>query len=143
MCWTVPCTTPHSGDDGLGEPPQSVEWRNGIAWTPPLTFVVDLWLSLARGISAITRLTLTNCSNLFYLLDLWLSLAGGISAIAWLIMLFYFLLDLWLSLVGGTSTIARLNCSLFFFISLRWHHVARLNLLYLTELLCDYVYLVD
>ena len=63
--WTVPCTTPHSGDDGLGEPPQSMEWWNGIAWTPPLTFVVDLWLLLAGGISAIARLTLTNCAVLF------------------------------------------------------------------------------
>ena len=30
LCWMVPCTTPHSGDDGLGETPQSMEWRNGI-----------------------------------------------------------------------------------------------------------------
>ena len=37
-----------------------MEWRNGIAWTPPLTFVVDQWLLLAGGISAIARLTLTN-----------------------------------------------------------------------------------
>ena len=54
-------------------------------------FVVDLWLSLVGGISAIARLTLTNSALLFSLLNLWLSLAGGISAIAWLIVLFYFL----------------------------------------------------
>ena len=78
-------------------------------------FVVDLWLSLVGGISAIARLTV-----LFYflLLDLWLSLVGGISAIAWLTVLFYFLLlNLWLSLVGGISAIARLSV-LFYFLSI-------------------------
>ena len=34
-------------------------------WTPPLTIVVDLWLSLVGGISTIAWLTLTNCAILF------------------------------------------------------------------------------
>ena len=42
-----------------------MEWRNGIAWTPPLTFVVDPWLSLVGSISALARLTLTDCVILF------------------------------------------------------------------------------
>ena len=111
----VPCTTPHSGDDGLGEPPQSMEWRNGIAWTPPLTFVVDLWLLLAGGNSAIARLTLTNCYILLSFTQLWLSLVGSISVLARLILLFYLfsLLDLWLLLAGGISAIARLNSFIF------------------------------
>ena len=91
VCWTVPCTTPHSGDDGLGEPPQSMEWRNGIAWTPPLTYVVDLGRLLAGGTSALARLTLTDYVVLFSLLDLWLLLAGGNSVLARLILLFYFI----------------------------------------------------
>ena len=56
----------------------------------PLTFVVDLWLSLAGSISAIARLTLTNCAILLYLLNLWLLLAGGIYVLGRLILLFYF-----------------------------------------------------
>ena len=122
VCWTVPCTTPHSGDDGLGEPPQSMEWRNGIVWTPPLTYVVDLWLSLVGGNSTIARLTLTDCLNLF---------SRPVAATGRRPLRprpvdfdILFLLNLWLSLVGGNSTFARLN------------------LLYLTELLCDYFILM-
>ena len=138
----VPCTTPHSGDDGLGEPPQSMECRNGITWTPPLTYVVDLRLLLARGTSAIARLTLTDCVILFSLLDPWLLLAGDISVLARLILLFYFrsstvavtgrkyprprpvdctilfsFTQPWLSLVGSIPALARL-ISLFYFLSI-------------------------
>ena len=115
MCWTVPCTTPHSGDDGLLEPPQSMEWWNGIAWTPPLTFVVDMWLLLAGGISAIARLALTNCAILF-------SFTRPVAVTGRRHLrhrpvnraILFSLLNLWLSLVGGISTIARLNCSFIF-----------------------------
>ena len=68
-----------------------MEWRNGIAWTPPLTYVVDPWLLLAGGTSAIARLTLTDCVILFSLLDPWLLLAGDTSVLARLILLFYFI----------------------------------------------------
>ena len=48
-----------------------------------------------------------------FLVDLWLSLVGGISAIARLNVLFYFiLLNLWLSLVGVISAIARLKLTI-------------------------------
>ena len=66
-----------------------MEWRNGIAWTPPLTIVVDPWLLLAGGTSVLARLTLTNCAILFYLLNPWLLLAEDISVLARLILLFY------------------------------------------------------
>ena len=67
-----------------------MEWRNGIAWTPPLTYVVDLWLVLAGGTFAIARLTLTDYDILLFLLDPWLRLAGDISVLARLILLFHF-----------------------------------------------------
>ena len=69
-----------------------IAFRFILETTCPLTFVVNLWLSLAGDISALARLTLTNYAILFSLLNLRLSLAGGISAIARLIALFYFIL---------------------------------------------------
>ena len=65
-----------------------MEWRNKIAWTPPLTYVVDLGLLLAGGISALARSTLTDYVALFSLLDLRLLLAGGNSVLAGLICYF-------------------------------------------------------
>ena len=56
-----------------------------------------------------------DANQLFYflLLNLWLSLVGGNSAIARLTVLFYFiLLNLWLSLVGVISAIARLKLTI-------------------------------
>ena len=67
-----------------------IAFRFILETTCPLTFVVDLWLSLAGGISAVARLMLTNYAILFYLLNLWLLLAGGLSVLARLILLFYF-----------------------------------------------------
>ena len=51
-----------------------------------------------------------DCAILFSLLNLWLSLAGGISVLARLILLFYFifLLDPWLLLARDISALARL-----------------------------------
>ena len=43
-----------------------MEWRNGIAWTPPLTYVVDPWLLLAGDISVLARLTVLFYFILFY-----------------------------------------------------------------------------
>ena len=57
---------------------------------PPLTYVVDPWLSLVGRISALARLTLTNFV-IYFLIQLWLLLAGDTSVLARLILLFYFL----------------------------------------------------
>ena len=67
-----------------------IAFRFILETTCPLTFVVNLRLSLAGDISALARMTLTKCVILFYLPNLWLSLVGGI------------------------RTIARLNCSFIF-----------------------------
>ena len=111
-----------------------MEWRNGITWTTPLTFVVDPWLLLAGNISVLARLILLFSYStvavtgrkhlrprpvdfviLFSVLDPWLLLARGNSVLARLILLFYLfsLLDLWLLLAGGISAIARLNLFIF------------------------------
>ena len=118
-----------------------IAFRFILETTCPLTFVVDLWLSLAGSISAIARLTLTNCAILFYLLNMWLIMAGGISVLARLILLFYFTQPV---AATGRRNLRHRPAELFFifFISLRWHHVARLTLLYLTELLCGYFMLM-
>ena len=98
-----------------------MEWRNGITWTPPLTFVVDLWLLLAGDLSVLARLIL-----LFYFLTQLVAATGRRHLhprpVDFVILS---LLNLWLSLVRENSTIARLT------------------LLYLAELLCDYLFLVD
>ena len=121
---------------------QSMEWRNGIAWMPPLTYVVDMWLLLAGGTSAIARLTLTDYVVLFFFTRP-VAATGRRqlrSRPVEFVILFYFrystvavtgrkylrprpadctmlfsFTQLWLSLVGSISVLARL-ISLFYFI---------------------------
>ena len=125
-----------------------MEWRNGIAWTPPLTYVVDSWLLLAGGISVLARLTLTDCVILLFFTRL-VAATGrrhlrprpvdfdilfSYSTVAAtgqrhlrphpVDFVIFILPNLWLSLVGGNSTIARLT------------------LLYLAELICGYFMLM-
>ena len=106
-----------------------MEWRNGIAWTPPLTYVDDLGLLLAGGISVLARLTLTDYVVLFYLLDLWLLLAGGNSVLARLILLFYFVFvtQPWLSLVGNISALAWLTVLFYFLLLNRGCHWSEIS----------------
>ena len=109
----------------------------------PTNFVVDLGLSLAGSISAIDRLTLTNCAILFYLLNQWLLLAGGISVLARLILLFYFTQPM---AVTGRRNLHHRPVELFIYFlyqpEVASRHPVDFTLLYLTELLWDYFMLM-